>query len=145
MNPAFRYYCKQPSVEMEKQALIVQSKHGLNDMQMAGILQIHDFFIRLASFEAHISELQLETKDDNGNKSRKYIPEKTRDFFYKYDKCSDVRKYFNPHSRHEYFARFADSVLSNIRRQSDYVEPGAIKYRATDPDYVGEVEVSYSY
>lgn len=123
MNIAFKHYGTQPSTELEREALIIQSKYNLTDLQMAGLLQIYDFFQRIVLFDTHISSLRISENKEN---EKHLLPQKTRDFFSNAQKCSDLSKYFNPHAS-RYFQRFADRVLSNISKVSDYVATGLIE------------------
>ena len=121
MNPAFRYYGKQPSKELEKSALIVQAKYNLNDLQLAGLLQINDFFGRVVMFDTKITNLRLY---QNGQTKR--LPQGTIDFFIKFEKCSDLAEYFNPFRAGKYFESFAKRVLKNITKLSDYIDCGTL-------------------
>ena len=121
MNPAFRYYGKQPSKDLEKSALIVQAKHNLNDLQLAGLLQINDFFQRIVLFDTKVTNLILL---HNGETKR--LPQGTIDFFIKFEKCSDLAKFFNPFRAGKYFENFAERVLRNITKLSDYIDGGTL-------------------
>ncbi len=121
MNPAFRYYGKQPSKELEKAALIVQSKYNLNDLQLAGLLQINDFFQRVVLFDTKVTNIRLH---QNGETKR--LPQGTIDFFIKFERCSDLAEYFNPFRAGKYFENFAKRVLKNITRLSDYIDTGTL-------------------
>ena len=121
MNPAFRYYGKQPPKDLEKSALIVQSKYNLNDLQLAGLLQINDFFQRIVLFDTKVTNLRLSNK---GKTQR--LPQGTIDFFIKFEKCSDLAEYFNPLRAGKYFESFAKKVLKNITKLSDYIDGGTL-------------------
>ncbi len=121
MNLAFKYYGKQPSYEMAKYALMVQSKYNLNDKQLAGVIQIYDFFQRIALFDTHIGRLRL-----SENKKEKRLPQKTTDFFSKFTLCSDAIKYFRPIPTEAYFLKFAENIMKNISVLSDYIGTGII-------------------
>jgi len=140
MNPAFRHYMKGPSTLMEKEALIVQARYNLTDMQMAGLLIIHDFFKRVSIFDSPSFLLQIEEKDRNGNVIKdEPIPEKTRAFFSVYGTCSDAQKHFNNVTGHKFFSRFADKILSEDFAIGDYVTTGAIYSRKNN-----SVVISYA-
>ncbi|WP_373069858.1 hypothetical protein [Sulfurimonas sp.] len=124
MNTAFRFYGKQPSIEIEKEALIAQSKYNLNDLQLAGLLQIHDFFCRIVMFDAPVTRLRIA---EHKSTEKQMLPQKTVEFFKDQKSCSDLAKHFNPHEAHKTFQRFADKVLSNISHLSDYLAGGLIE------------------
>lgn len=123
MNVSFKYYGKSPQTLIAKEALKAQAKYKLNDMQLASLLQIHDFFQRIIIFDVPIYKLRI---SEQNNKDKHMLPQGTRDFFAKVNRCSDLRQYICSHSAHEYFSKFADRVLTNIKKQSDYVVPGII-------------------
>jgi hypothetical protein len=128
VNRAFRYYGSQLSVKMEKTALIVQAKYGLSDKQLAGLLQIKDFFERISMFRVHVDNLRIV---ESKNSSPQELPLKTALFFAKKEKCSDFIKYFNPHSSPEHFERFAETILKNIEKTSDYIAEGLLVVQKT--------------
>ena len=117
MNTAFRYYGRQPETNLAKQALIAQSKYNLNDKQLAGLLEINDFFQRIVLLNVHISKVRV-----NGER----LPHKTVEFFKKFEKCSDLQHYFTPITAYKSFENFADRVLSNITKTSDYIATGLL-------------------
>ena len=124
MNSSFKYYGKQPQTKIAKEALTIQSKYNLNDMQLAGLLQINDFFQRIVLFDTHVSNLRI--SEHLSNESH-LLPSKTRDFFMDIKKCDELKKYFNPNDAHRSFQRFADKILGNITKLSDYVAVGLIQ------------------
>jgi len=117
MNAAFKYYGKQPETNLAKQALIVQSKYNLNDMQLSGLLEINDFFQRIVLLDVHVSKVRVDGER---------LPHKTVEFFKKFDKCSDVKHFFTPITAKKSFTNFADNILSNITKLSDYVAVGLL-------------------
>jgi len=121
MNNVFKYYGKQPSKEMERLSLMVQSKYNLNDKQLAGIIEIYDFFQRIVMFDAPIGKLRL---SEDGEQRK--LPQRTINFFLKFNLCSDAIKYFRPILKETYFLKFADNILNNINRLSDYIDTGCI-------------------
>ena len=123
MNTAFKHYGKQPQTLIAKEALIAQAKYNLSDAQMAGLLQIHDFFQRVIVFNVPVYKLRIV---EHRGAEQKHLPQGTRDFFSKVSKCSDLRKYLCSHDAPLHFAKFADKVMSNITSLADYIDFGVI-------------------
>lgn len=117
MNKAFNFYGKQPEAKLAKEALIAQSRHNLNDLQLAGLLHINDFFQRIVLVDEHISRVRIDGKR---------LPSGTVKFFKKFDKCSDVAQFFTPLTAHKTFQKFADSIMSDITKLSDYIDDGLL-------------------
>lgn len=134
MHNALRFYSKSLSFDMEREALIVQGKFMLNDLQLSGLLKIHDFFKRVVLFDCSPYSLELvvyKYSHESGKKdevSRNRLPINTVRFFDDaYEKCSDGSKHFADDTKHKYFQRFAIKVLSNINHLTDYVNIGVIE------------------
>jgi len=134
MNNAFRYYGKPLPSNLEKEALIIQDMYKLNDLQLSGLLNIHDFFKRVVLFDCSPYSLELVVYrygSESGKKeevSRNKLPVKTIKFFDDaYDKCVDGGKHFADDIGHKYFQRFAIKVLNDISHLTDYVNLGVIE------------------
>jgi len=135
MNTAFRFYGRQPSDDMQKVALMAQSKYNLNDMQLAGILQIHDFFIRMSVFDVSPMLMGMTYKKEHIK-----FPYKTKAFFSeRYENCIDAQTHFNHVTGHKYFLRFIDSILKESFVLSDYVSYGVF-----EPIQVNHQEYTYA-
>lgn len=142
MNTAFKLYGKQPSTEMEKEALIVQAKYDLTDAQISGLLMIYDFFKNLTIFDHSATLIEVVKYGYKENKkvelSRGRLPLKTREFFSNVKKCSDLSRFFSGVLGHTYFQRFADRILSNINSTKEYIAEGSL-----EPMTINFVEKSY--
>lgn len=134
MNNSLRFYGKSPLVGIEMEVLLIKDRYRLNDMQVAGLLRIHDFFKRVTLFDCSPYSLELvqyrygAESGKQDEMSRGKLPFNTLKFFDDaYTKCSDGRKHFADDGAHKYFKRFAEKVLSNINNLSDYVGLGVIE------------------
>ena len=132
MNTAFRFYGKQPYPQIEREALRAQAKYNLNDLQLSMLLEIHDFFKRVAVYALHVADLEIvhyKPMKDGVKEvaSRERMPIKTSSFFSVYNKCSDGEKHFNDVTGHKFFERFSDKVLSESFTSSDYLAHGVIE------------------
>lgn len=132
MNKAFRYYGKQPSVEMEAAALQAQANYDMTDIQMAGALNVFDFFCSLASIDAPISNIAFY---DKRSKQTSPMPAGAVMFFGRFGKCSEAAKWLNPHSGHLYFDRIVKFLYdgrysqSEVAGRGEIVRTNSVKYK----------------
>jgi len=145
MNNAFRFYGKPVPHVLEKEALLIQGLYNLNDLQLAGLMKIHDFFKRVTLFDCSPYNLELVVYrygSDSGKQeeiSRNKLPWNTLSFFDDaYDKCSDGAKHFSDDIGHKFFNRFAIKVLNDINNLTDYVNVGVIEQKEDAPSRVVE-------
>lgn len=131
MNPVFKLYGKQPSIELEKEALIIQNQHGLTNAQVSGLLMVFDFFRQLTSFDVPVQTIEVvKYTYSTGKKveaSRTRLPIKTVEFFSRVPKCSDMARYFSGSHGHLEFNRFAKRILKNIKSTKDYIAEGSLE------------------
>lgn len=148
MNNSLRFYGKSPLVGIEMEVMLIKDRYNLNDMQVSGLLKIHDFFKRVTLFDCSPYNLELVVyrygaeSGKQDETSRNKLPFNTLKFFDDaYTHCSDGRKHFADDGAHKYFKRFAEKVLSNITHLSDYVDLGVIEQLDTGASRV----VEYTY
>ena len=113
---------------MQDAALRVQARYKLSAEQLAGLLQICDFFQRIALFDCSVADLRLVEYRSGTEISCERLPAGAVQFFGT-EKCSNLKKFFNPCSAPDYFERFAQNILAKIRLLSDYVGGGLIEIR----------------
>lgn len=124
---------------MQDAALKIQMRYNLAPEQLAGLLQINDFFQRIALFDCPVTDLRVVEYRNGTEISCECLPAKTVQFFGT-EKCSNFKKFFNPHSAPDHFERFAQNILSRIRLLSDYVGVGSLEICKTHA-----VETTYTH